>query len=124
MRAAVCLQVTSDRALAEAAVRADAVGLAGIHVAAGLAQQGSYRAARVQMLSTQRLLERSMRTPAQQQAYLGFIVQAEALDGFMRETEQRAAVFGADDARRDDDAARSVFTTKALGLHELRSSTL
>ena len=51
----------SDRALAEAAVRADAVGLAGIHVAAGLAQQGSYRAARVQMLSTQRLLERSAR---------------------------------------------------------------
>jgi len=120
----LALPVTTDRAVAEASVRADALALRGIHAAAALAQDGQYRAARVRMLSTQRLLERSMKTPAQQRAYLGFIVQAEALDGFMREAEQQAAVFGASAERRDDDAARSVFSTKALGLEDLRQATV
>merc|ERR1712086_997154 len=79
------LEVTNDRSLAEEKVRSDVIALSAIRAAAQLAMVGKYRQARVRMLSAQRLLERSMKTSEQQKAYLGFLGQAEMLDGFMRE---------------------------------------
>ena len=59
----------------------------------------------------------------------GLAGQGEKLDGFMREQQQREALLGKAArevslaGRRDDDAARAVFASKALSLRELRAST-
>merc|ERR1712222_88107 len=60
------------------------------------AKQGDYKTARVHLISTCRLIQRAMRTLAHQESYLSFIVQAEKLDGFMRERECQEQIFGAD----------------------------
>jgi len=104
-----------------------AVGLEGVHSAARLAQQGKYREARVQLISTCRLLQRAMRSLAHQEAYLCFIVQAEKLDGFMRERESQEKVFGSDGSAqrgRDDDASRSMYQMKTLSVKEFTSRSV
>jgi len=113
--------VTAIREEAEADIDGTAVALSGIHSAARLAQQSKYRAARVELISTCRLLQRAMRTLAHQEAYLAFIVQAEKLDGFMRERESQELVFGSDSSAqrgRDDDASRSMYQMKTLSVKD------
>ena len=56
---------------------------------------------------------------ANQQAYLSYIVQAEKLDGFMRERQAAECVFGggsgmARKAQRDDDAAKAMYQMKSV----------
>jgi len=112
---------TSCRDTAEGDIDGTCVGLAGIHAAARLAQDGQYRSARVQLISTCRLLQRAMRTPRHQEAYLSFVVQAEKLDGFMRERESQEQVFGGERSAqrgRDDDASRSMYQMKSLSVEE------
>jgi len=112
---------SSSREVSEADVNGTAVALRGIHVAARLAQQGEYRAARLHLISTCRLLQRTMRSEAHQEAYLSFVIQAEKLDGFMRESELQDQVFGADSRAqrsRDDDASRSMYQMKSLSAEE------
>merc|ERR1712039_928890 len=86
--------VTANRDMSEANVDATAIALTGIHAAARMAQHGEYRTARTELISTCRLLQRAMRDLSHQEAYLSFIVQAEKLDGFMREREAQDLVFG------------------------------
>eukprot|EP00930_Biecheleria_cincta_P052686 TRINITY_DN3797_c0_g1_i2.p1 TRINITY_DN3797_c0_g1~~TRINITY_DN3797_c0_g1_i2.p1 ORF type:complete len:1298 (+),score=257.87 TRINITY_DN3797_c0_g1_i2:313-3894(+) len=117
--------VCSKRDEAEADVDGACIGLSGIHHAARLAQRGEYRSARVELISTCRLLQRAMRTVKHQESYLSFIVQAEKLDGFMRERESQEKIFGSGSAGqqhgRDDDASRSMYQMKSLSVHELSS---
>jgi len=70
-------------------LRADGpdIAVTGITEAAHLAQQGNYRSARKQIISTCRLLKEAMCTPAHQEAYLLFIERAEKIEEFMRERE-------------------------------------
>jgi len=117
---------TAQRDEAEADINAACVALTGIHVAARLAQAGNYQAARAQLISTSRLLQRAMRTLPHQEAYLSFIVQAEKLDGFMREREAQECVFGADahgasQRGRDDDASRAMYQMKSLSKQAFES---
>merc|ERR1712062_747036 len=53
----------ASREKSEEDVNGTGVALYGIHAAARLAQQGEYRPARCQLISTCRLLQRAMRTP-------------------------------------------------------------
>jgi len=118
------LPSTSNRKDAEADINATCVALNGIHVAARLAQSGNYLAARAQLISTSRLLQRAMHTLLHQEAYLSFIVQAEKLDCFMRERESQDKVFGLDGSAqrgRDDDASRSMYQMKSLSVKEFQS---
>jgi len=114
----------ASREKSEEDINGTGVALYGIHAAARLAQQGEYRPARCQLISTCRLLQRAMRTPLHQEAYLLFIMQAEKLDGFMRERELQDKVFGTDGSTqrgRDDDASRSMYQMKSLSVEEFSS---
>mmetsp|Transcript_79435 Transcript_79435/g.199620 ORF Transcript_79435/g.199620 Transcript_79435/m.199620 type:complete len:1284 (+) Transcript_79435:52-3903(+) len=116
-----CRHITPHRDEAEADINGVAVALNGIHHAARMAQLGEYRAARGELISTCRLLQRAMSTLQHQEAYLNFIVQAEKLDGFMRERESQEKVFGPDvsggaQRGRDDDASRSMYQMKSLSV--------
>jgi len=120
----VKLQVCSVRDEVETDINGTCVSLTGIHSAARLAQQGKYRAARVQLISTCRLLQRAMNTLPHQESYLSFIVQAEKLDGFMRERECQDKIFGTESGAqrgRDDDASRSMYQMKSLSVSDLTS---
>lgn len=82
-------------------------------------QVGRYLEARATLIGTQRLLQRAMQSSCHQQAYLSFIVQAEKLDGFMRERQAAEEVFGRTScksrtAQRDDEAAKSMFQMKSV----------
>jgi len=116
---------SASREEAEAEVDGTAIAISGIHTAARLAQAGSYRAARVELISTCRLLQRAMHTEAHQEAYLSFVVQAEKLDGFMRERELQESVFGSSGTGvqrgRDDDASRSMYQMKHLSVRDFAS---
>jgi hypothetical protein len=109
----------TDRSLAESDLGSTVSALAAIHDAAQLAQKGDYQAARLGLISTQRLLQRAMRTRAHQQDYMSFIVQAEKLDQFMREVQQQEAVFGrasgsSRQKQRDDESAKAMFQMKSV----------
>ena len=62
-------------------------------------------------------------TTERQDAYLSYIVQAEKLDAFMREATNATALFGGGHAglsRRDDEAARAMYSMKALSKESFR----
>jgi Mg-chelatase subunit ChlD len=105
--------ITGDTDLAEAsAFDASVVGLEAIHASACLAQAGDYQAARINLISTLRLLQRAMRSAAHQEAYLSFVTQAENLDQFMREAQAMQS------AGRDDEASKAMFQMKSLSLEQ------
>jgi actin-related protein len=114
------LRVATDREEAEADVDSTVSSLAAIHHAATLAQEGEYLKARTTLIGTQRLLQRVMKTSVQQRAYLNFIVQAEKLDGFMRERQATELVFGRccsgkdRKVQRDDEAATAMYQMKTV----------
>jgi actin-related protein len=116
--------LTESREQAENNINGTCAALFGLHKAARLAQTGEYRAARVQLISTCRLLQRAMHSLAHQESYISFIVQAEKLDGFMRERESQEMVFGKDGSSqcgRDDDASRSMYQMKSLSVREFEA---
>jgi len=119
------LPVTADRDAVEAAMRSSIVAEHAVHESAALAQRGDYQRARVNLISTQRLLQRGMKSRKQQRGYLNFIVQGERLDGFMREAAAQEAVLkltgvaGAAAQRktgRDDTAAKNIVQMKTVAL--------
>lgn len=115
------LPTTTDRQQLEELMDAEAVGVEAIQRAARLAQEGGgYRQARCLLISTQRLLQRGMSSPAVQKAYLPFIVQAEKLDQFIRErvAQEQLGVKTVQQRRaeRDDEAARAIYQMKSLSL--------
>jgi hypothetical protein len=106
---------------AEAAVDSTAISLAAIHESARMAQTGQYTDARINLLSVQRLLQRGMKTPLHQRNYMSFIVQAEKLDGFMREAQQQDLIFGSKNEgdrgkSRDDEASKAIFQMKSVSV--------
>jgi hypothetical protein len=108
--------VTMARDKAESDVDSTVLALQAIHESAKMAQLGNYNDARVNLVSVQRLLQRIMKTPKHQKDYMSYIVQAEKLDQFMRESQQQQAVLGSSAKARDDDAAKSMFQMKSVSI--------
>ena len=96
-------EVSFSRKHAENEIDARIVAISTIHSAAELAQTGEYDAARIVLLSTQRLLQRSMKI-SNQKDYMAFIVLAEKLDNWMRESQLKKKLLNVEDSNRDDDA--------------------
>jgi len=117
--------VSPDRGSLEEAADPEVIAVAAVQRAARRAQEGAYRAARLELISTQRLFQRGMGSPAMQRAYIPFIFQAEKLDQFIREREAQELVGArAADSRkadRDDEAARAIYQMKSLSLSRFRS---
>merc|ERR1711879_805614 len=114
----------TDRQALEEAADPEVVAIAAVQRAAKMAQEGEYRKARTDLISTQRLFQRGMASPSLQRTYLPFIVQAEKLDQFIREREAQELI-GARcverrKADRDDEAARAMYQMKSLGLSRFR----
>jgi hypothetical protein len=108
--------ITMDRDKAENDIDSTVVSLQAIHESAKMAQQGNYTDARINLVSVQRLLQRAMKTPKHQKDYMSYIVQAEKLDQFMRESQQQQSVLGSRAKDRDDDAAKSMFQMKSVSV--------
>jgi actin beta/gamma 1 len=104
-----------SRRSAEKCCNAKVCAISSIHTAAALAQQGEYETARIHLISTQRLLQRSMTLSSQKQ-YMAFVVLAEKLDNWMRESKQQEALLNVVDtkSKRDDDAASAMYQMKSL----------
>jgi len=109
--------ITTDRIISENDVDSTVVALQAIHSSARMAQKGNYQEARINLVSTQRLLQRGMKTSKNQKDYLSYIVQAEKLDQFMREAQQQESVFGASSQKqRDDTAAKAMYQMKSVSV--------
>ncbi len=119
------IAISTKREEVESKVNSSVVGLAAVHEAARLAQEGHYEEARIHLISVQRVLQRSMKTLRHEKDYFSFIVQAEKLDQFMREavassnsgpTNLRASLEDSALLNRDDDASKSIYQLKNLAL--------
>lgn len=106
------LPLTSDRAEMERAMDSSIVGLNAIQTSAGLAQVGSCTDARVNLISAMRLLQRSMTSKNNQKNYVKYIVQAEKLDGWMRQAQAQKEIIGMD-SKKDDSAAKNIVQMKS-----------
>jgi hypothetical protein len=120
----VDVHVSTDRQALEEAADPEVVAITAVQRAAKMAQEGCYRKARTDLISTQRLFQRGMASPSLQRTYLPFIVQAEKLDQFIREREAQELV-GTHCAQRrkadrDDEAARAMYQMKSLSLSRFR----
>ena len=141
------MPVTESRTEAEQHINAKVVGTSAIHRSAGLAQHGEYDAARINLISVQRLLQRTMKTDAHQRAYLNYVVHGEKLDQFMREEQTQQRLLGlsskstatrpaaggaggvggvgsgvpAKKGRRDDEASKHMYGMKKLSLSSFDS---
>jgi len=114
--------LTLSRDTAEESVNTTPICLTAIQNSARLAQIGNYTDARINLVSVQRLLQRTMKTSQNQKDYLSFIVQAEKLDQFMRETQQQDKVFGATGgAKRDDSASKAMYQMKNVSVEAFHS---
>jgi hypothetical protein len=119
--------MSTHREDAEGMLHGATVAISAVQHSARLAQLGQYERARIHMISVLRLLQRAMNsTPTleQQEAYFNFIVQAEKLDQFMRESTQQEDILGAEvDASRDrdDDASKSMYQMKGLNYAMFRA---
>jgi len=106
------VEISNDRDKVEENSRTAILAMHAIHTSAGLAQQGDYKGARVNLISVMRLLQRGMKTRQNQKEYISFIVQSEKLDGFMRHAQAQEAVLGKALADRDDTAAKNIVQMK------------
>jgi len=108
------LPITDDREKMEEKINTGLVSMAAVQRSATLAQKGDYKSARINLISTMRLLQRGMKTRQQQREYINFIIQSEKLDGFMRQVQAQEAVFGSGvtTAVRDDSAAKNIVQMK------------
>ena len=104
--------------------------------AAGLAHAGHYKAARVALVSTQRVLQRRLGAGVSDDVaddYLRYVICGEKLDGFTRELENfkaqtagekgaaAAAASSASNAR-DDEAAKNLFALKSISVSGFKAS--
>ena len=124
-----------------------ACSLSTVQSAAALAEQGKYEAARIQLMSHVRLLQRSMTTVSGQEAYLNFVCTAERLDQFMRQQQaeevarlqlekqdQLKSLQSTNDegspssaarcSDRDDDSSSVIFQMKRLSLSDFHKARL
>jgi len=115
-----CVRVTTyqklasyDREQAEQKVDCTVLGLRAIHESARFAQTCRYTKARVNLISTQRLLQRVMKTKEHQQDYFNYIVQSEKLDAFMREAQQDEGIFGVEIDEDSEEAKKKLLARKA-----------
>lgn len=90
-----------------------------LHKAATLSQKGMYEEARIELISTQRLLQRSMTIPSQA-IYMTFVCLAEKLDQFMREAALQKDILksGAAADQKDDEASMGMYNLKSLSRGE------
>lgn len=127
------VEVTHDRAKSERGLRPSVAAVAALQRAATLAHKGKYLDARIEMLSTLRLLQRAMdlndclsspaKTAVALENLIGFILQGEALDGFMREALATADQLNVPTAaKRDDSASRAMYLMKTLSIHDFYRS--
>jgi len=115
------LPISISRSIAEEKINSTVVSLVAIQRAANMAQKGNYTEARVELVSFVRLLQRTMKTVEHQDDYMGYIVQAEKLDQFMRESQTQASVLDNKPvASRDDAAAQAMFKMKAVSVDAYR----
>jgi len=116
--------VSTNRYDLELAMDPEVVAVSAIQHAARLAQDGKYRSARSELISTQRLLQRGMASTAVQQSYIPFIIQAEKLDQFIREREAQESIGTRSSDRRradrDDEAAQAIYQMKSLNVARFR----
>jgi len=121
------LRVTIDRAVTERDINSTAVSLRSIQNAAKLAKDGDYTEARLQLISTMRLLQRAMQSARHQRDYMNFIVQGENLDQFMREAQLQDSLRGDSKQQqqqpqqkkkweRDDESAKAIFQMKSVSV--------
>jgi len=113
--------ITTDRSVSEKNIDSVAISLQAIQSSARLAHCGKYHDARVNLISTVRLLQRAMETTQHQKDYLSFIVQSEKLDQFMREAQVLEKVLGEKNEAerkydRDDDSAKAIFQMKSVSV--------
>jgi len=111
------LPVTDDREKMEENINGALVAMSTVQRSAALAQRGDYKQARINLISTMRLLQRGMRNRAHQREYINFIVQSEKLDGFMRQVQAQELILGAEGVGsgggiRDDSAAKNIVQMK------------
>jgi len=104
--------VSRNRSEVEGQMETSIAALRSVQFAASLAQQGDYESARTTLISTQRLLQRGMKTAKNQREYINFIVQAERLDGFMRQAQAQAQVLNNLNQDKDDSAAKNIVMMK------------
>ena len=122
-------KLSFDRNDVEKDINSSVVAVEAVQNAARLAQAGAYFDARICLVTTQRLLQRTMKTPKHQKDYLNFIVQAEKLDGFMREAQLQEKIIGGVSGptgnvpKKDDEAAKSIFQMKSLALQNFMNRT-
>lgn len=83
------LPTCKDRAEAEKNANMLLLAMRGLQTSAEIAGAGEYTGARINLISTQRLLQKSLHSTEQQPIYINFIRQAERLDEFMREMQWR-----------------------------------
>jgi actin-related protein len=122
------LPVSTNRYDTELAMDPEVVAVAAVQHAARLAQDGKYRSARSELISTQRLLQRGMASSAVQHSYVPFIIQAEKLDQFIREREAQENIGTSTSDRRradrDDEAAQAMYQMKSLSVARFRKERL
>eukprot|EP01105_Mastigella_eilhardi_P023908 TRINITY_DN6113_c0_g1_i1.p1 TRINITY_DN6113_c0_g1~~TRINITY_DN6113_c0_g1_i1.p1 ORF type:complete len:1182 (-),score=308.16 TRINITY_DN6113_c0_g1_i1:54-3599(-) len=123
----VKLPVTADRVRAESVIDSAVVGLRAVHASAAMAQLGQYTESRVNLVSNLRLLQRTLKLEQHSRDYISFVVQAEKLDGFMREAYAAEQALGAttQDKRdtRDDDASKAMYQMKSVSLAAFQQRT-
>lgn len=110
-------KLTTDREVSEASVQQHVVALSALHRGAALAHSQQYTEARIELIRTLRLLQRTFDIGNQDtvalRRYLAYILQGERLDNFMREALAAKSVLG-ETQSRDDPASKSMFQMKSL----------
>jgi len=117
------IATVSDRDTAEGRLDTSLVGLHAVQSAAEQAHNGEFNEARIQLISVMRLLQRGMKSRRNQLEYINFIVQAEKLDGFMRQARVQAELLGKD-MKKDDSAAKNIVQMKNAPLHLFREAAV
>jgi len=126
---------TFDRTQAEETDMPDTaiLGVNCIHRSAEAAHKGDYQAARINMISIQRLFQRLMKSREHQKDYLNFILQGEKLDSFMRLAQQEETVQTTHSATdrnqarktaRDDTASKNIYTMKSLNKYAFKAQQI
>jgi hypothetical protein len=116
------IPLTTSRDQAERYMNSSVCAFHALQTSAEMSKNGEYLTSRMNLVSSQRLLQRAMRTRFDCESYMTYIMEAEPLDQFMREqamiqvmqSSKLSKVSSKD--TRDDDASKSMFQSKALTL--------
>lgn len=122
------IRTSLDRDGTEKSCDLGVASIAALRECAMLAEQNRIQDGRIVLISTMRLLQRGMASVESQQVFLSFVKQAERLDGFLRELQQREEtekllLAGKESsAKKDDYASRNVLQAKALSLADWKKA--